>query len=278
MRQTVSEREVAFYRDNGFVVLPDLLDPHDLRIWRHAVTRALGERTGRFPRADSQYAPFFSEVHEYHDKVFTQKINLWMTSPDVRELVLDRRLGRIAATLAGVDAVRIYLDQALVKEPYANPTAFHLDVPYWAFSASNALTIWIALSDATVENGCLCYLPGTHRDERYDNVQIDKDIGALFDVYPDWGKIEPIFCPVPAGGAVVHNGLTAHGAGANMTPHRRTAMTVAYMPDGTRFNGSQDVYTKEQVRGMALGDVLDDEAQNPLVFSVSTGSSARSSH
>ena len=274
MRDAVSQHEINFFRDNGFVVLPDLLDGEDVKVWREAVVRALAERTGIFPKDDAEYAPFFTEEHEYHDKVFSQTINLWMTSPEVRRLVLDPRLGRIAATLSNADGVRIYLDQALVKEPFANPTAFHLDVPYWSFRASNALTVWVALSDATVENGCLCYLPGTHLDERYDNVQIDEDIGALFNVYPAWAHIDPVFCPVPAGGAVVHNGLTAHGAGANMTPHQRIAFTVAYMPDGARFNGAQDIYTKEQVGDMKVGDLLADENQNPLVFSTATAHAA----
>jgi phytanoyl-CoA hydroxylase len=270
LREAVTLQEVDFYRQNGFLVLPDLLDGEEVKTWREAVIRALAERTGIFPKDDNEYAPFFSEVHEYHDKVFSQTINLWMTSPAVRDLVLDQRLGRIAATLADVDGVRIYLDQVLIKEPFANPTAFHLDVPYWSFKASNALTIWVALSDATIENGCLCYVPKTHLDERYDNVQIDKDIGALFDVYPAWKDIDPVFCPVPAGGAVVHNGLTAHGAGANMTPRQRIAMAIAYMPDGARFNGAQDVYTKEQVARMRIGDLLENEDQNPLVFSAAS--------
>lgn len=270
MREAVTQQEVDFYHQNGFVVLPDLLDGEEVKTWRQAVIRALADRTGIFPKEDTEYAPFFSEVHEYHDKVFSQTINLWMTSPEVRDLVLDQRMGRIAATLAGVDGMRIYLDQALIKEPFANPTAFHLDVPYWSFKANNALTIWVALSDATIENGCLCYVPTTHLDERYDNVQIDEDIGALFKVYPAWKDIDPVFCPVPAGGAVVHNGLTAHGAGANMTPHRRIAVAIAYMPDGARFNGAQDVYTKEQVDRMTVGDLLADEEQNPLVFSAAS--------
>lgn len=270
MRVHVTDDEVSFYRENGFVVLRDLLEPAEVEAWRDDVVRGLAARTGTFPKDDTEYAPFFSEVHEYHDKVFTQTVNLWMTSPEVARRVLDPRLGRIAATLAGTDGMRIYLDQALVKEPFANPTAFHLDVPYWAFTSSKALTIWFALSDATIENGCLCYIPRSHRDERYDNVLIDEDIGALFTVYPDWKAVDPVFCPVPAGGAVVHNGLTAHGAGANMTGRQRIAIAVAYMPDGARFNGAQDIYTKEQVERMAVGDVLDDEAQNPLVFSAGT--------
>jgi ectoine hydroxylase-related dioxygenase (phytanoyl-CoA dioxygenase family) len=194
-------------------------------------------------------------------------MNIWMTSAPARSLVLDERLGRIAADLAGVDGMRIWLDQALVKEPYANPTAFHLDVPYWSFRSDQALTIWIALGDATLQNGCMCYIPGSHHLRRYDNIQIGKEIGSLFEVYPEWGDLEPVPCPVRAGGAVVHNGLTAHAAGANMSPRRRFAVTIAYMPDGSTYNGQQDMLPAAYVERLAVGDRLDDDRQNPLVFS-----------
>ena len=169
--------------------------------------------------------------------MFTQRVNLWQTNDTVRELMFDPELGRVAAEVAGIDGVRIWHDQALVKGPYANPTAFHLDVPYWSFTSADAITIWVALDDATLENGCLYYMPGSHKAKKFDNVGIGPSIGALFDVYPEWRDVAAQPCPVPAGGALFHNGLTFHGAGANMTPGRRRAMTCAYMPDGCSFNG-----------------------------------------
>ena len=177
----------------------------------------------------------------------------------------------MAAQLSGCAGVRVYLDQALVKEPYANPTAFHVDVPFWAFTSPDALTIWIAMDDATAENGCLCYVPGSHRDQVSGNADIGPELGALFEVYPQWKDVEPVFCPVPAGSAVVHNGLTAHGAGANMTPRQRFAMTIAYMPDGAIFNGRQDIYTTGEVATLKAGDPLDDPGLNPLVYPERTG-------
>jgi phytanoyl-CoA hydroxylase len=267
MRDSVTQEEIAFYQENGFVVLEGLLDRDEVAEWRRVIEHALTARASRLPLEDTQYDEFFHSVDEYYDRVFTQKINLWMTDAGARELVLDQRLGRVAADLAGVDGVRIWLDQALVKEPYANPTAFHIDVPFWSFHSNKAITIWVALSDATLTNGCLCYIPGSHKTERYDNAQIGNQIGSLFDIYPQWKHVQPVFCPVSAGSAVAHNGLTAHGAGANMTPERRFAMTIAYMPDGATYNGKQDILAKELAEKLSIGDPLNDERQNPLVFS-----------
>jgi len=70
-----------------------------------------------------------------------------------------------------------------------------------------------------------------------------------------------------AGSCSFHNGLTIHGANANMTPGSRRAMTCAYMPDGNTFNGIQNILSDEQVAKLSIGDVMDDEEQNPLIYS-----------
>jgi ectoine hydroxylase-related dioxygenase (phytanoyl-CoA dioxygenase family) len=268
MRGYATAGEIKQYRRDGFVVLPDVLDPAEVTAWRATLSQAVARREGRLPEPGTRYAEFFHSEHAYYDRVFTQKINLWKTDEAVRPLVLSPDLGRIAAGLSGSSGVRVYLDQALVKEPYGNPTAFHVDVPFWAFTSADALTIWIALDDATLQNGCLGYIPGSQREQRFDNADIGPELGALFEVYPQWKDVEPVFCPVPAGSAVAHNGLTAHGAGANMTPRPRFAMTVAYMPDGATFNGQQDIYTTEEAARLQPGDTLADPALNPLVYSI----------
>ncbi len=62
--------------------------------------------------------------------------------------MFDERLGKMAAELADVDGIRIWHDQALIKKPWANPTSWHLDTPYWSFSDKRALSIWWRLTTA----------------------------------------------------------------------------------------------------------------------------------
>ncbi len=202
----------------------------------------------------------------YYNNVFVQRVNLWQDNPKMRRLMLDRRLGKMAATLAGVEGIRIWHDQALIKQPWANPTGWHLDNPYWSFHSRNAITIWVALDDATVHNGCLYFLPGTHKLATYDNSGIGHNLADLFKIYPDWTPIEAAPAPMKAGSCSFHNGLLAHGAGANMTPGYRRAMTCAYMPDGSTFNGQRNILREEQVANLKVGDLLDDDEQVPLIY------------
>lgn len=272
MRAHPSAQEKDFYRENGFLSVPEFLTGAELAAWREAVDAAIDARgQQRFSFASAEAADIASqapdsEEQKYYDQVFTQRVNLWQTHEPMKDLLFQADLGRFAGELAGVGGLRIWHDQALVKEAYANPTAFHLDVPYWSFTSPDAITIWIALDDASIENGCLYYVPASHKAQKFDNVGIGRELGALFEVYPEWRDVPAIPCPVPAGGAVLHNGLTFHGAGANMTPGRRRAMTCAYMPDGAVFNGQVNVLPPEYLATLTVGDVLDNERQNPLVY------------
>lgn len=273
MIQHPSPEQRAAYEEQGFLVVEEFFSPTELERWREAVASALDNRGAqRFSFVSSDEDTIASatqsaEEQAYYERVFTQRVNLWQTDPGMKELLLDPAFSNFTGELAGVSGLRIWHDQALVKPPFGNPTAFHLDVPYWSFRSPDAITIWLALDEATLENGCLYYVPGSHKAEKYDNVGIGRELGALFDVYPEWGKVPAVPCPVPAGGALFHNGLTFHGAGANMTPGTRRAMTCAYMPDGCTFNGQQNVLPPAYLETLKIGDPLDNEAQNPLVYS-----------
>lgn len=260
MRPPTTE-DVEAYRRDGFVLLEGFLDADELERWRSVTGAAVEERLASRPEVGD----------EYYRKVFTQLQRLADTHEGMAELMLDEELGEIAGTLAGVDRIRIWHDQALIKPPYGNPTAWHLDNPFWSFSSRDAISVWVALDDATVQNGCLWYLPGSQRTAQFELTELGPNFGALFDQYPGWLELEPVATPCAAGGAVFHNGLVAHAAGANVTPRPRRAMTCAYMPDGSTFNGAQNILPDEYFASLQIGDVLDDDAVNPLVWRQPTG-------
>jgi len=263
MNDTLSEQQIESYRQNGFLVIETFLSPDELVHWRRVTQEAVDQRLAAGPSGGitNQRDP-----DTYYAQVFTQCLKLADTHDGMRELMLDPRLGRLAATLAGVEGIRIWHDQALFKPPFGNPTAWHLDNPYWSFSSRDALSIWVALDPATRDNGCLYYLPGTHLTATYANAGIGSNQADLFKKYPEWRGITPVGCPCPAGAAVFHNGLTAHGAGANMTNRPRRAMTCAYMPDGSTFNGQQNILPDVYFHSLTVGDLLNDDIINPLLW------------
>ncbi|MEZ4682432.1 MAG: phytanoyl-CoA dioxygenase family protein [Caldilineaceae bacterium] len=265
MKTDVTQEQIQSYQTNGFLIIEDFLTPDELTIWRDAVDDAVTGR-GKTKLAGHEADERWQAGDSYYDSVFIQRINLWQDSDAVRKLMLNPELGKMIATLAGVDGIRIWHDQALIKQPWANPTGWHLDNPYWSFHSSNAISIWVALDDATLQNGCLYYLPGTHKSATYDNVGIGQNMGDIFRVYPQWSKIEAVPAVMKAGSCGLHNGLIAHGAGANMTPGWRRAMTCAYMPDGATYNGKRNVLPDRIVERLQIGDPIEDDSQNPLIY------------
>ena len=262
MRSNVTAEQIESYRENGFVVIKNFLNANELETWREAVADAVGGR-GHQRILGHDEKP---NEEAYYNNVFIQRVNLWMDNEKMRKLMLDKRLGKMAATLAGTEGMRIWHDQALIKQPWANPTGWHLDNPYWSFSSRQAITIWVALDDVTLENGCLYFIPGSHKSARFDNSSIGPNMGDLFKVYPEWKKLNATPVPMKAGSCSFHNGITAHGAGPNMTPGWRRAMTCAYMPDGSTFNGIQNILSKAQLAKLQIGDLLEDDNQTPLIY------------
>ena len=261
MRADVSPEEVRSYRDDGFLVIEDLLDHAELAAWRTAVDGAVGGHgvSGR---------DLEPEQSEYYDRVFLQRVNMWKTSDAVRELVIDERFGRLVAALAGVGEVRLYHDHALIKLPWANPTNWHADNPYDPYRSPQAIMLWIALDDADARNGCLHFLPGSHRRDRLDDgAALDEaNIGALLEANPHFAAIEPAMAEVAAGAGIFINGMTAHAAGANMSPRPRRAFSMLFIPGRCGYTGQPGALPAELTARLQPGDILDDSEHLPLLY------------
>ncbi|MFD0763254.1 phytanoyl-CoA dioxygenase family protein [Mucilaginibacter lutimaris] len=269
MNTSVSQSQIDYYQENGFVVIEDFLTPDELNYWRETVMNAIANRAGqKIPGKAGKVGEDdgINNDADYFSKVFDQMINLWQTDEKVKELICNPCIGEMAANLAGVDGIKIWHDQALFKKPWANPTSWHLDTPFWSFSDRRALSIWIALDDATLENGCLFFIPGSHKKTGFENPGIGKNMDSIFEYYPGIKNLPSVAAPMKAGSCSFHNGLTIHGANANMTSGSRRAMTCAYMPNGSRYNGIQNILTDEQISELKIGDLLNDEHQTPLIY------------
>lgn len=263
MRTDLGNKTVEQYERDGFVHVPGFLSPAEVTELKSSVLQAV-ESMGKRKIAGSDRE--WESGKLYYDKVFTQRLNLWRINDVIKRYMLSPELGRLLCRLAGVKGMRVWHDQALIKEPFGNPTAWHLDNPYWSFYSRQAISMWIALEDATLMNGCMWFIPGTHKLARFDNVGIGQNLGDLFSVYPEMAQSgDPVPVPMKAGDCSFHNGLTAHGAGANMTRGRRVAMTCAYMPEGSTFNGHANILPPAYLKTLKVGDVLANDDWNPVV-------------
>ncbi len=268
MNTTLTSEQIASYERDGFVLHPGFLSAAEVAELKAAVLESVAAMGRKKVAGDATNTA--QEGEAYYDKVFTQRLNLWRINSTVKRYVLSPELGRMLCALARVKSIRVWHDQALIKEPFANPTSWHLDNPYWSFFSPHSISIWIAMEDATPQNGCMYFLPGSHRLATYQNAGIGENMADLFKLYPKMAEIDSVCAPMKAGDCSFHNGLCAHGAGANMTRRRRIAMTCAYMPGGSTFNGNRNILPESYFKTLRPGDVLANDQWNPEIYAAAT--------
>ncbi|CAF1012234.1 unnamed protein product [Adineta steineri] len=276
---SVTTSDINSYREKGYHIVPNLLSPSQLEQWQTIIFSAVEDRADKkykFAKADQVDCTNID--FDYYDNVFTQRVNLWQTHNSVKELLLESGnvIGKIAAQLEGVDCIRIWHDQALIKESFANPTAWHLDVPNWSFTTLHSISVWIALDDATLENGCMYFMPGSNKvveerfyasNNKFPETKIGKNLSDVFNTYPELKQRQTVPVVLKAGSASFHSGHLIHGAGANMTSERRAAMTIQMMPDNMIFNGTQNILTKEQIDELEIGvSLFNNDNYNPILY------------
>ena len=223
----LTPQQIAAYQRDGYIQLNDVITGADLAAFRREVNAAVQQDTANLDP---------NRVKNSYEQIFIQCVNLWHRYPGVKPFVLDRRLGSIASRLSGL-SVRLWHDHALFKEPHTGAkTPWHQDTPYWPHQQKmHQLTIWIALSDATIHNGCMSFIPGTHKMLDIEPVNLGNP-QDLYDVAPQTKGIKPVTCELKAGSCTVHNGMTFHYAGPNRSDGFREAIAIIYMPDGTTYH------------------------------------------
>ncbi|HEY6952847.1 MAG TPA: phytanoyl-CoA dioxygenase family protein [Bacteroidota bacterium] len=206
---------------------------------------------------------------ESYAAMFTQVSNLWQKDPIAREFVFAERFAKLAADLMGVRGVRLYHDQALVKEPGGKPTPWHQDQFYWPMATDNTVTMWMPLIDVPREMGAMSFASTSHKDGLIGNLPISEAGDTMLAGFIREKNYAVTTSDLKAGDATFHYGLTLHSAHPNSSDRRREVMTIIYYEDGARINEPDNEYRKVDLAafypGQKPGDVAATEL-NPLLY------------
>jgi ectoine hydroxylase-related dioxygenase (phytanoyl-CoA dioxygenase family) len=158
--------------------------------------------------------------------------------PAIMELACNPKLLNILETLLGTPDIKLYSDQVLMKPPFhGSPVSWHQDSGYWTAIWPPALvSCWVSLDEATLENGCVHMVPGSHKlgvvpHERGDDQFLH--VRGL-----DLSTAIPVV--LPPGGVSFHHSCTVHGSGPNRTEKRRRGLVLSYMRADSRWLGDPD--------------------------------------
>ena len=252
--------QIAAFRHDGHVLLRGVASAHEVAAY-HPIISGLVERA-------SAGAKPMAQRSTYH-QAFLQIANLWETDEPAARFTCARRFARLAAELLGVDAVRLYHDQALFKEPGGGATFWHQDQYYWPLATDKMVTMWMPLVDVPLEMGVLTFASGSHVDGPLTANAISEASDAALGALVAERGFPIAQAPLAAGDATFHTGWTAHYAPPNETGQMRAVMTVIYYADGARLlppaNAHQPADLARWFPGQQPGEIAA-SALNPVLY------------
>jgi len=235
--QFTSQQAEAFWKE-GFVAIPRLLTPAEVEALNQRTDDILAGKIA-FPKAFIHLEPEHSQsaVAAIDPALVVRKISNLTTRDSLFGQLLNHT--NVLQTVTGIlgPDVKLLNDQMLCKPArYGSAKPYHQDSPYWPIRPMELLTMWIALDDATPENGCLRYLKGSHlqgplpHDEKLGHHRMPEGWRDL----P--GRPEEVMVPIPAGSAICHHSLVLHETAPNRSWNRRRALSVVFMRATSRWS------------------------------------------
>jgi phytanoyl-CoA hydroxylase len=227
---TVSAAHRAAFATDGYVHLPGLLTEDEVASLEVVYDRFL-RREIDVPGND-----FCDMAGDYgRDPSDFSIVNVMLPRryyPEWQGNVLERRALSVAEQLCGA-GMQLDYDQLLAKQPYKTDAVFawHQDMAYWPETPdTRTATIWLALDDSTIENGCMRFVPDTNHEEalraHHPVFGGRGESHALATELAPGDRVVP--APIRRGDCTVHNERVMHGSGGNHTNGHRRAYIVAF--------------------------------------------------
>ena len=128
---------------------------------------------------------------------------------------------------------------ALMVKPAHHGSAkpYHQDSPYWKIDPMDLVSVWIALDDATTENGCMRVVPGAHKQGALKHVVEDGHLNIAPDQFDTSGEVA---AEMKAGGCLFFHSLLPHASSPNRSPNSRRGMVFSYMNARSQWTGAAD--------------------------------------
>lgn len=235
--ELITREQARLYREQGGFVFYDAFDQAELA----ALLADLDAAENTANELNKAVAPDQRSISRADEIVFSP--HLVARSKVAKSFAQHPTLVALCRDLIG-PRVRLYWDQLVYKRPgTADEFPWHQDNGYTFVEPQQYLTCWVALNDATVENGCPWIAPGVHSNGTLHH----KWTNLGFQCFAEYAGA--LATPVPAGAIAVFSSLTPHRTGPNMTDGVRKAYILQYAPDGAK------VFPR-QVRGDEREDLV----------------------
>jgi len=234
--QLTAEQVLSFHLD-GFLAIPTpVTDAAELAWMREVYDRIFAERAGR--ESGDQFDLAGSD-EEGKQASLPQILNPAKYAPELLDGKYLKVIDGISKQLFGPDAAAGIAHAIFKPAGIGAATPWHQDEAYWdpEWQYQNA-SIWMPLQEATIENGCLWFVPGSHEWPILEHRPIGGDVRVHgLEMVDTSFADQAVACPLPAGGITIHRNRTAHYAGPNRSSTDRRALILGTSRPITPYPG-----------------------------------------
>jgi phytanoyl-CoA hydroxylase len=235
-----TDAQDAQYREAGLVSVANLYSEAEVQSAIDALINfAVGSRPEGVDLQFEHAARGQIESLEPEERLDYVRKLMWFTrhDPRIEAIAFKPELLAIVRRLLGAEP-ELFQDMALMKPPgIGREKPWHQDHAYFNLPEGTPVVgVWIALDEATAENGAMVMLPGAHRQGPRPHFQ--RRDWQLCDTHvPEGGKV---VVPLPRGGALIFDGLVPHGTPNNNSQNRRRALQFHFVAAGTPRISTED--------------------------------------
>ena len=228
----LSDEQVSSYHEHGYL--------HGVRVLKDRQVATLREELSGFVNPNHAGSDLWYEYHANEsqdpDNVLFHALGAWRLRSGFHDLLWNPAFTILASQLLG-GAVRFWHDQLFCKPAHhGGVVAWHQDYSYWTRTRPMAhLTCWIGLDDSDAANGCMHYVPGSHRWDLLPITGLAGDMEAIRQTLTadQWETFQqPIPIELKAGECSFHHPLMIHGSFENRTDRPRRATVLNVVRDG----------------------------------------------
>ena len=265
-RYRLIESQVEFYKANGYLAGIRVLNVEQIEILR----AELEQLTDPSHPGNELFYEYHSNESADPNKTLFHALGAWRVAAGFHDLLWNPAFLVPASQLLG-GSVRFWHDQIFHKPAHhGGVVAWHQDYSYWTRTTPMAhLSCWIGLDDSTRENGCVNYIPGSHRWNLLPITGLADDMDSIHTVLTQDQKanFKPVAIELSKGEASFHHPLMVHGSFANRTDRPRRATVINVFRDGVKSDSNESLLHGVPV--IASGEKIQGQFF-PLLFEPST--------
>jgi len=232
MRQiTLTDKQCDEFNERGYIGLGVITTEEEIALMRGIYDELFAEKAGW---NDGNLFDFASDEKDGEVKL-PQMLKLSHYAPALAQTQFRANCEYIARQLLGPQAELVF-EHAIRKPPRVGPaTPWHQDEAFFnGLTDYESITFWVPLQDATIENGCMRFVPGSHRGPLFEHRSINDDPKVHGLECPEVNEATAVHAPVPMGGATIHHYRTLHAAGPNTSDGPRRAYALGFGVHGRR--------------------------------------------